>query len=51
MLEMLKAVPENIGWVIVGVSGTACMMMTYKLCGLFSKMIQMRFEDAEEGED
>ena len=51
MLEMIYTIPENIGWVIVGVSGTACMMMTYKLCCVFSKMIQMRFEDDEEGED
>ena len=50
MLEMLNTIPNEIGWVIVGVSGTMCAMMMFKLCGLFSKMIQMRFED-EEGEE
>lgn len=50
MLEMLNTIPNEIGWVIVGVSGTMCTMMMFKLCGLFSKMIQMRFED-EEGEE
>lgn len=51
MLEMIYTVPENIGWVIVGVSGTMCAMMVYKLCCLFSTMIQMRIEDAEEDEE
>ena len=50
MLEMLNAIPENIGWVIVGVSGTMCAMMMFKLCCLFSKMIQLRFEDEESEE-
>ena len=50
MLEMLNTIPENIGWVIVGVSGTMCTMMMFKLCGLFSKMIQLRFE-VEESEE
>lgn len=51
MLEMICAIPENIGWVIVGVNSTVCAMMTYKLYRLFSEMIQMRIEDAEEDEE
>lgn len=50
MLEMLNIIPENIGWVIVGMSGTMCAMMMFKLCCLFSKMIQLRFEDEESEE-
>lgn len=51
MLEMIYTIPENIGWVIVGVSGTVCAMMTYKLCCLLSRAIQMRIEDKEEDEE
>lgn len=51
MLEMIYTIPENIGWVIVGVNSTVCAIMTYKLYCLFSEMIQMRIEDAEEDED
>lgn len=51
MLEMIYAIPENIGWVIVGVNSTVCAMMTYKICCLLSRAIQMRIEDEEEDEE
>lgn len=35
MLEMICAIPENIGWVIVGTVGTLCAMMVVKIVKLF----------------
>lgn len=49
MLEMICAIPENIGWVIVGVSGTLCAVMLFKLGKLFVQMLkEYREEDNEE---
>lgn len=35
MLEMICAIPENIGWIIVGTVGTLCVMMMVKVVKLF----------------
>jgi hypothetical protein len=35
MLEMLCAIPEEIGWVLVGVVGTLCIRMAVKVAKLF----------------
>ena len=45
MLELLCAIPEEIGWVAVGVVGTLCVMMTIKLIKLFIKMYKERYEE------
>lgn len=50
MLEMIYAVPENIGWVIVGVSGTVCAMMLFKLGELFVQMLKEWHEEDNEEE-
>lgn len=42
MLELLCAIPEEIGWVTVGVVGTLCVMMAIKLIKLFIKMYKER---------
>lgn len=49
MLEMICAVPENIGWVIVGAVGMLCAMMAVKLAKLIIKAIKENKE--EEGEN
>ena len=51
MLELIYAIPENIGWVLVGVVGTLCAMMAYKLGKLFVQMWKDKREDDEECED
>ena len=51
MLELIYAIPENIGWVLVGIAGTLCAMMAYKLGKLFVQMWKDRREDEIEGED
>lgn len=47
MLEMIYAIPENIGWVIVGATGMLAAMMAVKLGKLF---VQMWKDWHEEGE-
>jgi hypothetical protein len=45
MLELLCAIPEEIGWVIVGVVGTLCVMMAIKLIKLFIKIYKEHCEE------
>ena len=35
MLELLCKIPENVGWMLVGVVGTLCVIMAVKLGKLF----------------
>lgn len=45
MLEMIYAIPEEIGWTLVGVVGTLCLIMVCKIVALF---IRARKECCEE---
>ena len=47
MLEMICAIPENIGWVMVGSLGTLCGMMLYRVGKLFVEMWRERHEEEE----
>lgn len=48
MLEMICAIPDHIGWVIVGAVGMLCAVMMYKLGKLFVQMWKEWHEDDEE---
>ena len=47
MLELLNKIPENVGWVIVGVLGALCAMLLWKLGATVVEMIQERLEEEE----
>ena len=48
MLEMICAIPESIGWVIVGAVGMFCAVMLVKLGGVIVEAIKERREECEE---
>jgi len=48
MLEMICAIPENIGWVMVGAAGMLCAVMLVKLGGVIVEAIKERREECEE---
>lgn len=48
MLEMIRAIPENIGWVMVGAVGMLCAVMLVKLGGVIVEAIKERREECEE---
>ena len=50
MLELICAIPENVGWMLVGIVGTLCAVMMYKLGKLFVQMWKEWHEDDEEEE-
>lgn len=45
MLEMICAIPEHIGWVLVGAVGCLCVQMFGLLVGTCIQAIQERIED------
>ena len=47
MLEMICAIPEEIGWALVGFTAAFCLMMMVKLGKLFVQMWKERHEDEE----
>ena len=47
MLEMICAIPENIGWVMVGAAGMLCAVMLVKLGKIVVEMIKNRIEENE----
>lgn len=52
MLEFINAIPENIGWAMVGSAATVCAIMWGKLIALVVTAIKERLEDdEEEGEE
>jgi hypothetical protein len=52
MLEMLYAIPEEIGWVIVGAVGMLTLMVGWKVSKVVLTAIKDRFtDDAEECEE
>ena len=48
MLEMICAIPENVGWMMVGALGMACVIMGWKVGKLIYIAIKERMEDDEE---
>lgn len=48
MLELLCKIPENVGWMLVGVVGTLCVIMAVKLGKLFVQMWKEWHEPDEE---
>ena len=50
MLEMICAIPENIGWVVVGAVGMLCAVMLVKLGKVVVKMIKNHIEENESEE-
>ena len=47
MLKMICAIPEEIGWIIVGVVGTLAVIMTLKLGKLFVEIWKEHNEEEE----
>ena len=50
MMNLICAIPENIGWVLVGAVGMLCMVMLVKLGKLFVEMWKEFHEEEEEEE-
>ena len=48
MLELICAIPENVGWMRVCIVGPLCALMIYKLGKLFVQMWKEWHEDDEE---
>jgi hypothetical protein len=47
MIELINNIPENIGWVAVGVVGTLCVIAMWKLAGLVVEIIKDATEEEE----
>ena len=50
MLEMLCKIPDHIGWMLVGIVGTLCAVMLFKLGKLFVQMWKEWHEEDNEEE-
>ena len=50
MLEPLCKIPDHIGWMLVGIFGTLCAVMLWKLGRLFVQMWKEWHEPDEEEE-
>jgi hypothetical protein len=48
MIEMICSIPENIGWILVGMVFCLCVEMFGLLIGTTIQAIKERIEDAEE---
>ena len=48
MMKLICAIPENIGWVIVGAMGMLAVVMMVKLGKLIVTAIKERLEDVKE---
>ena len=48
LIKMLCAIPEEIGWVIVGAMGAYAIMWAHKLGKLFVEMWKERHEEDED---
>lgn len=47
MMEWICAIPDSIGWTLVGIAGTLCAIMMYKLAKLFVEMWREWHEEEE----
>ena len=50
MLEMICAIPENVGWVIVGAMSAFTAMMYWSLGKLIYRAIKSRLDDNYEAQ-
>ena len=50
MMNLICAIPENVGWVLVGAVGMLCVVMAVKLGKLSVQMWKEFHEDEEEEE-
>ena len=48
MMNLINMIPDHIGWVLVGVTGTLCALMAYKLAKVFVEMYKDWREDLDE---
>ena len=48
MMNLICAIPENIGWALVGAVGMLCVVMAVKLGKIFVEMWKEWYEDEEE---
>jgi hypothetical protein len=48
MLELINAIPDEIGWSLVGAAGTVCVIMAVKVGKIFVEMWRERREIEEE---
>lgn len=48
MMEWICAIPDSIGWTLVGIVGILCAVMMYKLGKLFVEMWQEWHEEEIE---
>ena len=48
MLEMICAIPEEIGWALVGFVGALALVMAIKVGKMIVEAIKERMEDDEE---
>ena len=51
MLELLCKIPDHIGWMLVGIVGTLCAVMLFKLGILFVQMWKEWHEEDNEEEE
>lgn len=51
MMELICAIPEELGWAMVGLAAGALVNMCYKLGKMFVEMWIDYHEDNEEGEE
>ena len=52
MMEWICAIPDSIGWTLVGIMGTLCAVMMWKLGKLFVEMWrEWHEEEIEECEE
>ena len=50
MMNLICAIPENVGWALVGAVGMLCVVMLIKLGKIFVEMWKDWHEDEEEAE-
>ena len=48
MMNLICAIPENVGWVLVGATGILCVVMAVKLGKILVEMWKDWHEDEEE---
>ena len=51
MMNLICAIPENVGWVLVGATGMLCVVMAVKLGKILVEMWKDWHEEEEEIEE
>lgn len=50
MLEIINAIPDSVGWALVGATGMLCVVMLIKVIKILVQMYKDRKEDQDEME-